>query len=319
MASILSLRVQAKDDSTPIYSLIAVLIDASSNKILGSDSIVTGEAASVQFPVRSTYQDYLNVIQRFKYSGQILKNHSAKLQEILKIRLSSESLQEELFYYVEENQPANVRELFAKILRESIGNTALKTEIVYETISQSDISKTSNVQAAPQASAPDSSLKEEIPGLNPEEAVAAERPMVKFKFMLSPVSGIPVNELRKGNPIIAKLDKNDPLSTELITQLALLDKEGNVQPTKALIQSIEHSGNSSTVIVQFSNGTLGKNIEEENSVKVRVTMPEPSKQAVAVERKEMKEKLNKDSSFLYIIIGIGFLLGLLGIVIIFLT
>lgn len=338
---VFSFRMTSRDDGASVFILVSAIVKAADRSLVSLESIASATGSVLlNLPPKATYKDFANRIQSFKYRGEQLRNHSTQLNDIFKSKLSSESFMEELFHYIEKKDIAKVKTLLSRSVVESGNYSAPKIDFIWERISFKDANKTliavdatgqeHIVLPGSQAAKEHASHSEPSPidAKMASELDAAtsskENPtsFVNYKFLLSPVSGVAVTDLKVGDKVYVKIEPGDSLSDSTIHNMKLIDPNGNILPTPGFVHSIIHTGTQSEVVIKIKDGLFGKSIEEENTVRVRTHDIDPNKSKLGAGGGMSSNKIDpaleaeESSLFLTMVVVFG-LLGVVGIIIAF--
>jgi hypothetical protein len=334
---VFSFRMTSRDDGASVFILVSAILKASDRSLVSIESIASATGSVLlNLPPKATYKDFANRIQSFKYRGEQLRNHSTQLHDIFKSKLSSESFLEELFHYIERKDISKVKSLLSKSVAESGNSNAPKIDFIWERINFKDANKTlisvdatghehivlPGSQAAKENSNTDQTHIDPKMASDLDAATSRENPtsFVNYKFLLSPVSGVAVTDLKIGDKVYIKIEPGDSLSDSTIHNMKLIDPNGNVLPTPAFVHSIVHTGTQSEVVIKIKDGLFGKSVEEENTVRVRTHDIDPTKvkggPGVTSNKLDPALEAEESSLFLTMVVVFG-LLGVVGIIIVF--
>ncbi|MDF3818882.1 hypothetical protein P3G55_03165 [Leptospira sp. 96542] len=260
-----SLKVNIRDDSNMVYTMISAVIDPVDIKTVKYDGVASASPL-VLLPIRSTFQDFYNRVQRVVYKGDQLKNITKSLQELLKSKFGSESFLEELLHYMDHNLSDRMDFVFIEIHNRTAGNSNPKLEVHFELIDPTEIQKTTVDE--------DEIAKKEAPPPTPIPqasgfAIPVDKQIVQFRFQLSPVNGVPLSELNDGDSVYVRLMPGDPITNGVIESLELKDESGTIKQIPAKIVNISNNKTFSEVVIKINEQIFGKIIEEENSVKIK--------------------------------------------------
>ncbi|MCE9501310.1 MAG: hypothetical protein K8R21_12555, partial [Leptospira sp.] len=204
-----------------------------------------------------------------------------------------------------------------QILIQSLGNSESDIQITFDKITRKDLEKTNLSDPFAIGSAESGSQTQGVP---------AGSMIINYKFVLSPVSGTKVSELKEGNRIMVKITPGDANSNNAINLLNLKEEGGLIKNVPATIVSIKHSTNSSEAVIKITDGIFGKYTEEETSIKVKMAGIETLASVTAGKSPEVKNNSStasaprsaKDENPLLIpILAILGILGIVGAIIIF--
>ncbi len=253
-----------------VFVMFTALLDPVEVKAVKYEGVASGSPAAL-LPVKSTFQDFCNRVQRVIYKGDQLKNITKSLQEATKASFSSESVLTEVLHYIDHNLPDRLEFIFNQMHARIAGKSNPIIEIHFEVIDGKDMAKTTvdedeiarNEAAAVPINVPTSS------GFH----VPVDKQLIQFRFQLSPVNGKVLTELGPGDTVFIRLLPGDTITDNIISSLELLDETGVVKQIPAQIVNISNSKNISEVVIKINEQVYGKIIEEENSIKVKTHDP----------------------------------------------
>ncbi|WP_367898070.1 hypothetical protein AB3N61_15975 [Leptospira sp. WS58.C1] len=277
-----SLLFQSRDGASSLYILFGGIVDPVSSRIDRFEVVAVGNSELINVPLSgTTFKDVTNICQKIKYEGKQLKNLTNKLQELFQNSGRSDDFMEQLIHYINKREDEKIRYLINQIQNQAMGNSKPDISLWYSLIDRDKIEeagsgKTSFETLDSAEEVHEESAPEELPtipigvptGIDASIPPTASR--VQFKFILSPVSGIPVNQLKPGDQIVVQLIGNDPTTLGIIDSMKLKTEDGSIKPIPATVVATENKGVENETIVKIGNDVFGKIYEEENSIKVRL-------------------------------------------------
>ncbi len=317
-----TVKLTAADEENRIYILATAAIDTASGRCISQDIVASNSSTIMNISIHSTHKDFLNKIQNIVYTGKQLKNITKALQEQFRKSFSSDGFIEELIHYIETRDIAKLGYVFEQAFITACGMGNYNVQVATDQISESDLNKTSI--AISMDSMADGSPNPEGEGVTPIVSdVPPGAKVVKFKFLLSPVTGIPVASLYPGSGIVVKLDPSDPKTLDTIQSLNLRSEDGTIKPMTGVVYKITHNGTQSDIIVKLNENLYGRYLEEENTVKVKTTLSDNRSRIqpniTPVDYNKNLESLRNDNTLFYYILGIAGLVALGVLIIIFLA
>jgi hypothetical protein len=261
-----SLKVVIRDEANTVYVMFAALLDPIEVKGVKHEGVASGSPMML-LPVRSTFQDFCNRVQRVIYKGEQLKNITKSLQEATKTIFSSESSLTEILHYIDHNAVEKLEFIFLQMHSRIAGKSTPDIDIHFEVITRNEATKTTIDED-------EIARKEAAAGPAPTVSssgfiIPAEKQLIKFRFQLSPVNGTPLTDLKAGDTVFIRLEPGDAITDSIISSLGLKDDEGVIQQVPAKIVNISTSKNISEVVLKINEQVYGKISEEENSVKIK--------------------------------------------------
>ncbi|PJZ71252.1 hypothetical protein CH373_01715 [Leptospira perolatii] len=282
-----SFLFQSWDSTSSLYVLFGAILDPLNSRVEKMDLVAVGNSELINIPLSSaSFKDVLNLCQKIKYETKQLKNLTIKLAELFQQSGRSDDFMEQLLHYVNKREDEKIRYLLNQVINQAIGNSKPDIALFYRMVDRSSMDE-ANLDRGPGESLESSPADIGAP---PEVVSAVEIPSaqgidsmipqnatrIQFKFMLSPVSGIPVNQLKPGDQVVLQLIDSDPTTKSVIDSLKLRKEDGSISPVPGSIVVTENKGTESEAVVKIGNDIFGKIYEEENSVKVRLYTGEKS-------------------------------------------
>ncbi|TGK07357.1 hypothetical protein EHO59_04420 [Leptospira semungkisensis] len=274
-----SLLFQSRDTTSSLYILFGGIVDPVASRIERFEVVAVGNSELINIPLSgATFKDITNVCQKIKYEGKQLKNLTNKLQELFQTSGRSDDFMEQLIHYINKREDEKIRYLINQVGNQAMGNTKPDISLWYSLVDRDKIEEAGS--SRPSFETLDA---EEAPAVVPDEApvipvgvptgvdanIPANATRIQFKFILSPVSGIPVNQLRPGDQIVVQLIGSDPATLGIIDVMKLKMEDGSIKPVPATIVATENKGVENETVIKIGNDIFGKIYEEENSIKVR--------------------------------------------------
>ncbi|MGJ4745483.1 hypothetical protein ACQV5M_03900 [Leptospira sp. SA-E8] len=276
-----SLLFQSRDSTSSLYILFGGIVDPVSSRIDRFEVVAVGNSELINIPLSgTTFKDITNVCQKIKYEGKQLKNLTNKLQELFQNSGRSDDFMEQLIHYINKREDDKIKYLINQIQNQAMGNSKPDISLWYSLIDRDKIDEAgsgkSSFETLDSEEAQEESSQEEAPtipigvptGIDATIPPTASR--VQFKFILSPVSGIPVNQLKPGDQIVVQLTGSDPTTMGIIDSMKLKTEDGSIKPIPATVVATENKGVENETVVKIGNDVFGKIYEEENSIKVRL-------------------------------------------------
>lgn len=303
-----------------MYVLFGGIVDPISSRIDRLDVVAVGSSELINVPLSgATFKDISNICQKIKYEGKQLKNLTNKLGELFQSSGRSDDFMEQLLHYMNKKEDEKIRYLINQVANQAIGNSKPDITLWYSLIDRDKIDdiggnrqSIENLDSAEGDGAP--SLDESTtPGSGNvvatgiDSAIPQNATRIQFKFILSPVSGIPVNQLKPGDQIVVQLNPGDPTTLSVIDTMKLKMEDGSIRPVPATIVATENKGTESETVVRIGVDVFGKVYEEENSVKVRPYTGEkiPAKKSSASYEASSSIEAGESSLLLTVLIALG--------------
>ncbi|MCB1193516.1 MAG: hypothetical protein H7A23_00360 [Leptospiraceae bacterium] len=302
------------------YILFCTIINKQTGAIEGFDTVVSKIPEIHDNPERYTYRDFINKIQKLKITGNYAQSSTIIFSESLKTSFSNESFMVELLHYLEHNEHENIATLLSQNIARALGKAETQDiQVRVELVDREELDKTTDDL---DFSDDTQDMPDDIPsgkGKNkkPEDIIPEGAMEIKFNFVLSPVTGTRIDELKVGDKVMVKILPEDSTSRNVINLLLLKEDSGIIKHIPATIANIVTSESGEIqIIVKITDGIYGKYLEtEESTIKVKMAGPESlatiNKQDVE-EVKKLKEE--RESNFpltISLVVGIFIILWII--------
>ena len=243
--------------------MVVITIPKGKNSVDKFDVLVSQNTEASAMYSTDSFRECMNKIQRIVLAGQGSQSSIHSLSNAYKLSFQSESYMIELLHYLEYSEDDKVKHLIEQNIHKVLGkadyeclcNVMLVTAEEMEVIgTQEDELGDSlgNTESLPDVVPPGSDL-------------------IKYQFVLSPVTGTVLTELRLGDQIMIKLLEDNDKAKAIVGQMNLKDEAGNIHPCPATIVSIDNEDiHKIEVIVKINETTFGRYIEEEPNVRVKM-------------------------------------------------
>ena len=320
-----TIKFSASEEINGVFLIGTAIVDINSGKSENIEVVASSSSSILTIKTDATYKDFINKIQNIIYTGKQLKNITKNLQDHLKRSFANDGFLEELFHYMDTEDLPKMSYLFEQVLVKAAGVGNYRIQISTNKVSRQDLEKTTLPSPQEDPAAAVDAEGNPIPqGNGAASPVISDIPpgsrIVKFKPILSPVSGTPITELRQGSSIIARLVQGDPISNDTIASLNLRGEDGVIKGLPCSVHKITHRGNESDIIVKINDALYGKYTEEENSVKIRTTSIDANRSKSGKQNQNVDkniEALKNDNSLFFYIMAIAAMITLIIFIVVF--
>ena len=313
------IKILSLDDNLRSYILFCALVNRQAAKVEGFDAVVCLSPDYLDTPEYATFRDVSNKIQRMKFEGDVAMGATSMLIESLKSSFASENYMIELLHYLEHDESDKLEKLFRTNISEAVGsngNPRIKLLVHLVSKDEAELTAGSSVEKQDVGKNTGSEKAPTPVFLVPNDALLA-----KYNFVLSPVSGKRLDELKLGDRVLIKVLPEDEISKNIISLLTLKDDAGMIKNVPASIVSIVKEGEGFEVVVKISDGIYGKYLEEESTIKVKMAGEETlaaaikeDEQRLVVDEKDVEEVKNRNTG---LFLSIAVVIILIWIVVIF--
>jgi hypothetical protein len=195
------------------------------------------------------------------FEGNHVQSATLTLVNSFKNSFNSESYLVEMMYYLEYDNPEKLNELLKQNLSKVLGKGDYLINTIFHSIERDEI----DASAVREEVNERSKDKEFAEGLIPPGSVVSA-----FTYVLSPVTGTRVDELRIGDRIMVKFSPDSEPANNVINLLSLKDDAGIIRPVPATIIEIKKSPSEVEAIIKVTDGVFGRYAEKETTVKVKL-------------------------------------------------
>lgn len=326
------LKVRFLSDEKGTYGILYILFDPKRNHYEKMNLIATHYRTFIEEIVPETGWDscswsYLeDVINQALYKGDFADNITKELKLTIEKVLKSAEI-EMIVPMVEKKEVELLKQKFLEIFSKATGESKWFFDFAFEFTTSQEIEKKEIAKKETYVEEQkkidtkiDQFQKSKLQ--TPTSGVTLD-----VSFVLSPVKGIPIAELKKGDIIIIRIDINNPKGMSFANLLEVI-RDGEGIPFPAQIEKIEKSPiGEYFVITKIQDGIFGK-ISETEQVKIRRFDPEkdqplkekkPShldKQELSQE-KNLYESINKNNKTFILILGGAFFFLIIFIIVYF--
>jgi hypothetical protein len=293
------IKVTSKDPSTRSYVLVCLAVPAAKPAIDRIDVVVTHNPETVQVDTTSTYRDCKNLIQKMILNGSVSQSSSQSLLNSFQSSFSSESYLIEFQHYLEHGDTEKLCNLIAQNIQRIFGRSELENVIYVSKVSKIELDATSSIAANKEKEE-----KEEPAYPNPVSIPEGSK-VLNYQFILSPVTGTVVSDLRLGDQVMVKIIPNSEDAIAVIAELGLKDDSGTIHPTSATIVEILKYDTKLEIVTKIGENIFGRNLEEETGVRIKMAETASSEEEDNIIREVVAS--NERSWFIPAIISFGIL------------
>lgn len=263
------------DNAKSIYVAYTGLVDMESGRIEDQSVVAVNNPGLLSIkPAKSTFQDVRNACQEVKYQAKQIVNLTIKLDDLFTRRSTASDFIEPLLNYLKQGAKEKVAYMYEQVINEAAGNSNPDIQVWFKEVSDQEVQETSGDEA---------SALEGLSGQSGDEiqqksegsqlGLPEGSSVIRFKYLLSPVSGKALVELKQGERVMIQLDAMDPKAIPWIESLQLRKEDGSLKPVPASIVKTTTTGANTESLVQIAPNLYGRHFEEENSVKVKLYIP----------------------------------------------
>ena len=258
-----------KAPASSSFGLFVIFIDNVSKNVEKFDVIASHFSVIYENNLAMPWNELEELISKMKWKGEYATNLTHDIQSTLEDLFEPNSGRNvDIWNSVKKAQTNKTCSIFEEQISRPTGDKNIKVEIGIENINVSDIE---NVKRTRETQSNTSDLLEkqasmpmESDGIRLEENAV----VLDVALVLSPISGIPIYELKEGEKIVVKISEESSRGQYFIDLLNASDGS-DILPIPASVVKISSSGKLYTMMLNIGPGIYGKAIEEDN-VKVKI-------------------------------------------------
>jgi len=265
-------RFKAVDTNT--FGLFIIFLDSDHQNV---DTItVLASHFSSMFETEPTegWASIEERMQDLKWKGEFATSISRDAQVALETSLNNLRA-EELNTLIKSNAEGKIQNLLSVILVKPLADKNISIDVAWETATSEQIQAVRNEReqrSAGQVESPDA------PAGDSDFVVEEGSVVLDVKLVLSPVSGIPIFEIKPGDKIMVKID---PTSKRGLYFIELLNakNENDILAIPATVNEVKiGKANEYLILMKIGEGIYGK-VSETEQVKIRRFNPETDRKA----------------------------------------
>ncbi len=323
-----------KATASSSFGVFIVFMDNSSKNIEKFDVVASHFSTLYENNISIPWNEIENLITKLKWKGEYATSLTHDVQATLEdLFQAGTGRSGEIWSNIKKLQFNKVENIFEEVLARPTSDKNIKVDIAIETLPSSQIEAIRKnkaesgskdiLSALTPSSQQENQQKQEKESYIPEDSAV----LLEVSLVLSPVSGVPVYELKEGDKIFIKITEQSNRGQYFI-DLLNASQDGEILPIPATVVKVTKEGKIYVVIVNIGPGIYGKSLDED-TVKVKMYDPmlDKRKQKSKIPEKQITENLNIEKKakaleipFHFIFIAIGIIaIILLGMLIILLV
>lgn len=269
------------------YGIFIVFIDNSTKNVEKFDGVASHFSTIYENNISMPWNEFEDVIVKLKWKGEYATSLThdvlSTLDDLFQI---GSGRTPEIWSSIKKLQFNKVENVFEEALSRPCGDKNVKVEIAVETLPFSQIESTRKAKGESETkdilSLTTPSKKEEevsksqVSAYIPEDSAV----LLDVSLVLSPVSGVPIFDLKEGDKIFVKITEQSNRGQYFI-DLLNASEDGELLPIPASVVKVLKEGKIYTVVVNIGPGIYGRSLDEDN---VKVKMYDP-----LLDRRRQKE------------------------------
>lgn len=260
------IKAKFKATASSSFGLIIVFMDNVTKNVERFDIVSSHFSTVYENNVNMPWSELEDMITKMKWKGEYATNLTHDIQN------SIEDLFEpgtgrtiDIWHALKKSQLSKTCGIFEEYLMRPTGDKNVKVEVGLETINKSDIEKVKRMREMKENKNLINS--DNVPSANdnaPSSPSLGESAVVlDISILLSPISGIPLLDLKQGDKVLVKISEETSRGQYFI-DLFNASQDNEVLPIPATIEQVTQSGKYYTVVTQIGPGIYGKAISEDN-------------------------------------------------------
>ncbi|MGC8765889.1 MAG: DUF4899 domain-containing protein [Brevinematia bacterium] len=292
--TIIIIKGRFKAPAVSSFGLFIVFMDNQSKSVEKFDVVCSHFSTLYENNISIPWNEIENIIVKLKWKGEyatsLTHDVQATLDDLFQV---GSGRTPEIWSNIKKLQFNKVENVFEEALSRPAGDKNIKVDVAIETLHASQIESTRKMQK-------DTSGKDILSALTPEPKQEAQTTtpatyipedsavLLEVALVLSPVSGVPIFELKEGDKIFVKITEQSNRGQYFI-DLLNASEDGDLLPIPASVVKVLKEGKIYTVIVNIGPGIYGRSIDEDN-VKVKMYDPYYDKRKQKTEITGLEQK-----------------------------
>jgi len=268
---------------TSSYGIFIIFVDNNTKNVDKIDIISSHFSTIYENPVSMPWSELEDLITKMKWKGEFATSLTNDVQSTLEdIFQPGTGRGIDIWTSVKKGQLNKVCNIFEEYLSRPTGDKNVKVEVAIETVTRSEIDevKRAREQKGELESANlTSNLTPTEVQKNQELGIEESAIVLDVSLVLSPISGIPIYDLKEGTKILVKISEQSSRGQYFI-DLFNASVNNEILPIPATVVKVTHDGKIYTVLVNIGPGIYGKSMDED-TVKVKLYDPTTDKKKIA--------------------------------------
>lgn len=254
-----------KATASSSFGLIIVFMDNVNKNIERFDIVSSHFSTVFENNVNMPWNELEDMIMKMKWKGEYATNLTHDIQNSLEDLFEPGTGRTvDIWHALKKSQLSKTCSIFEEYLMRPTGDKNVKVEIGIETINRSDIEKVKKMREMKDNKELINS--DNVPSANDsstEPSVGESAVVLDISILLSPISGIPLMDLKQGDKVLIKISEETSRGQYFI-DLFNASQDGEVLPIPATVEQVSQSGKYYTLLTQIGPGIYGKAISEDN-------------------------------------------------------
>ncbi len=278
---VIIIKGRIKAITTGTFGIFIIFINKYTREIESSNIIASHYSSMFEYDNSMPWDEFEDTIKMLRFKGEIASNISSDLQLLFANTLQGEAV-EEIVEAIIAKRESKIEHTFVGMLSKALADKNCICELAWQEVSQEDIRLVNDKRQRREREERQRVQKEEVHEaesvtFNVEEGGV----ILNCSLQISPVSGVPITEVRTSDAIMVKITDPTERGRYFLNLLKGVNDVGQIIPIPAVIK--EHNTNSLNeheLLVEIGPGIYGHIIEEEK-VKVKRYIPTETDVALA--------------------------------------
>jgi hypothetical protein len=283
------IKVRFKAVETNSFGFFLIFLEVDLRRCESVTALVSHFSSLYEIDPKENWALLEERLMELRWKGEFAAAISRDTQTSLENALTGMRA-EEFSNLVKSNGVSKMATLLAMILAKPLGDKNVYVDLTWENVSKDQIEEVKlerERRSMEEAAANEADM--EGPLDSGEFNVVEEGSVVlSINFVLSPVSGIPIHELKIGDRIMVKIDPSSKRGSYFIDLLNAKQND-RIMPIPATVTELKtgKSNNEHTVLVKLGEGVYGK-VSETEQVKIKRAEPGTDNKAGANAQANLK-------------------------------
>lgn len=253
-----------KAPASSSFGLFIAFLDNITKNVDKSDVISSHFSTIFENNINMPWNELEDLISKMKWKGEYATNLTHDIQTTMEDLFEPGTGRGiDIWHSIKKSQNSKAVSIFEEYLMRPTGDKNIKCEIAVETINKSDIEDMKRMREMRDNQ---DILNADISQLTQpaqQPSVEDSAVVLEMSLVLSPISGVPLTELKPGDKILIKISEQTSRGQYFI-DLFNASQNNEILPIPATIESVTPNGKFYTVMVSLGPGVYGKAVEEDN-------------------------------------------------------
>ena len=272
--AIIKVRFKAVDTNT--FGFFLLFMDNETRRYESVTVLVSHFSSLYEIDPKENWSSLEERLMELKWKGEYAATISRDTQTSIEAALNG-LRSEEICNFVKSNNTNKIASLLAMVLAKPLGDKNVFVDLAWDNVSKAQIEEVKQEReqrSAEQAAAADAaSAATATLSSGNEFGVEDGSVVLNVNFVLSPVSGVPIHELKMNDKIMVKIDPSSKRGMYFI-ELLNAKQDDKILPVPGTVTDIKIGKNNEySILVKIGEGIYG-NVSEAEKVKIKRFDPE---------------------------------------------